>query len=208
MTVRINFLPKTYQPPKQLGPKEWTIAAGVAAGVVATSVFYMSTFATAARLENQVKAAAAKHQQVKADLALAAEIRAREEKVAQAEKDLRSLVGRPWSTILLTLADLTPQQVTWHSLTVQDSQITLKATGRGLVDVAQLFGGLVDHSQVEQVSLRYVNEQGVPVKITVKAGEKDPNLQTSLTLRSFRQLEFEMVITLVRPEGGAMQNGT
>lgn len=207
MTVRINFLPRSYQPPKQLGVKEWAVVAAAAVGVVAATVFYMSAFAGANRLEGQVTVDTAEHQRVKVLLGQATEIRTREEQVAQSERELRSLVGRPWSGVVLTLADLTPQHVSWQDLTVEGHQIILKASSRGLVDVAQLFGGLVDLSQVEQVSLRYVNEQGIPVTLSVKADEKDLKVQTSMILQSIRQLEFEMVITLVRSEGGPMPNG-
>lgn len=212
MMVRINFLPKTYQPPKQLGPKEWAMAAGVAVAVVSTSVFYMTAFAGASRMETQVKADQARHQQVKADLSRAAELKAREEQVARAKADLKSLEGRDWSPVLLSLRDLTPQHVTWGSVKIEGDSITLKATSRGLVDVAQLFGGLLDQGQVSEVALRYVNENGTPVQFSMKANEdkekQEAKEAAAPKVFMFRTLEFEMLIKL-NPlrEGGQTANG-
>lgn len=209
MTVRINFLPKTYQPPKQLGPKEWAAAAGVAVAVVGTSVYYMSAFAGAARLEKQIEVDQAKHQQVKAALAEAAEVRSREEQVDKAKAELKALQGRPWSGLLLSLTDMTPQHVTWNSVKVEGDTITLVANSRGLVDVAQLFGGLVDHSEVAEVALKYVNEEGTQVQISAKAeDDKAKKEAATAKLMTFKQLKFEMVITL-NPlrEGGPKANG-
>lgn len=207
MTVRINFLPKTYQPPKQLGPKEWAVAGAVTVAAVATTVFYMGTFASTARLETQVLTDQTKLQTVRTHLTQAAELKAREDQIARAEMELRALSGRPWSAVLLTLRDMTPQHVTWTSLTVTGNEVTLKAWGRSLVDVAQLLGGLVDLNQVDQVTLHYVNESGLPVSVTTKGGDKNAQIDAARALGSFRQLEFEMVITLARTEGGLMPNG-
>jgi len=207
MTVRINFLPKTYQPPKQLGAKDWAIAAAVAVTAVGTTVFYMGTFASTARLEVQVQTDQNRLQSVRAQLAQAAELKAREEQVVNAESELRALAGRQWSSVLLTLRDQTPLHVTWIGLTVEGNDITLKAWARSLVDVAQLFGGLVDLNQVDTVTLHYLNEAGVPVSITAKGGDKDAQVDAARALSNFRQLEFEMVIKLTRAEGGQMPNG-
>lgn len=207
MTVRINFLPKTYQPPKQLGPKEWAVTGAVAAAAVATTVFYMGTFASTSRLETQVLTDQTKLQTVRTQLNQVVEVKAREDQIARAEMELRALSGRPWSALLLTLRDMTPQHVTWTSLTVSGNEVTLKGWSRSLVDVAQLFGGLVDLNQVDQVTLRYVNEAGAPMSVTAKGGDKDAQIDAAKALGSFRQLEFEMVITLTRTEGGPMPNG-
>lgn len=209
MTVRINFLPKTYQPPKQLGPKEWAMAAGVAVAVVSTSVYYMTAFAGAARMESQIKADQVERQQVKTMLAQAAQIRAREEQVTRAKAELRSLEGRDWSPVLLTLRDLTPQHMTWTSVKVDGETITLSAVGRGLVDVAQLFGGLVDHNEVAEVALKYAKEDGSSVEVTAKASDDKAKKEAATArLMTFNQLQFEMVITL-NPlrEGGQKANG-
>lgn len=225
MTVRINFLPKQYQPPKQLGPKEWAIAAATALALVATGGYYASVYAGTMDMERQVQADQAKHQSVKALLVQSEEIKAREAQVAKAEVDLRSLAGRRWSGVLFTLTQLTPKHVTWTSLEVNGDQVTLKGTGKGLVDIAQLLGGLVTEKSVAQVSLRVVNEKGVPVVVTVqapsaesgKAGEAavaeatkalgELNLGT-VEVGTIRQLEFDMVITLAPAEGRAIQHGT
>jgi Flp pilus assembly protein TadB len=103
MTVRINFLPRNYQPPKQLGVKEWGIAAAAALAIVATGAYYTSVYAGTADLEHQVSASQAKLQNVKTLLAQADEIKLREARITKAESDLKVLAGRHWSTTLLTL---------------------------------------------------------------------------------------------------------
>lgn len=219
MTVRINFLPKQYQPPKQLGPKEWAIAAATALAIVATGGYYTSVYAGTMDMERQVQADQAKHQSVKALLVQADEIRTREAQVAKAEVDLRSLAGRQWSGVLFTLTQLTPKQVTWTSLQVNGNQVSLKGTGEGLVDIAQLLGGLVTEKSVEQVSLKMVNEKGVPVVVTVQAPTKESGKAgeaavaeatkalSTMNLGTIRQLEFDMTITLTPAEGRAIQHG-
>ncbi|MDF2628537.1 MAG: hypothetical protein K0R39_2368 [Symbiobacteriaceae bacterium] len=225
MTVRINFLPKQYQPPKQLGPKEWAIAAATALALVATGGYYASVYAGTADLERQVQADQAKHQSVKTLLVQADEIKVREAQVAKAEVDLRSLTGRQWSGVLFTLTQLTPQHVTWTNLKVEGSQVSLKGTGRSLIDIAQLLGGLVTDTSVEQVSLKMVNEKGMPVVVTVQAPEPDANGKSKdavaeatkalstlelgpVELGVIRQLEFDMVIILAPAEGRTIQHGT
>lgn len=207
MTVRINFLPRNYQPPKQLGARELGWAAAAAVAVVATGVYYMSVYTGTVGLEEQIAADQARHETVKAQLAQATFIKGREEQVARAEAEVRQLAGRHWSGVLLTLRDLTPEHVTWTSLKVEGNNMVLQATSRGLVDVAQLFGGLTDLSEVEQVSLKYVNEQGHPMAATVKPGEQVLP-EAIRTLSAYRQLEFEMVITLKPAEGRAQPHGT
>ncbi len=211
MTVRINFLPRNYQPPRQMGAKEWGIAAAVAAALTATGVGYGSVYANTVRLEQETQIAQAQLQQVKAQLAHAEEIRLREQRVAQAEVELKALAGHDWSRVLLTLRELTPKHVTWTSLQAEGNDIVLKGTGRGLIDVAQLFGGLVDTRQVEQVALRYVDERGIPITITARAGE-GAEAEAELAgaeevVGEFRQLEFELVITLAPAEGRAQPHG-
>lgn len=196
MTVRINFLPKTYRPPKRLGLKEWAAAAGVALAVVGTTTYYMTAFAGVARLEQQIVVAQGRHQQVKAMLAQAAAVKAREERVVTAKADLKALQGRHWSGILLTLGDLTPKHVVWTSVKIEGDRIALVATSRGLVDVAQLFGGLVDHNEVAEVVLKYVDENGTQMQITAKSGDSTAKQNNALSLLAPRQMKFEMVITL------------
>jgi Tfp pilus assembly protein PilN len=216
-SVRINFLPRSYQPPKQLGFKEWGIAGAVALAVVLTGTFYANTYAAAMNMERKASADQAMQQQVKAKLAEATGIKTREDRVAEAEADIQALAGRRWSDILLTLRELTPQEIAWTSLKVEGSNIVLTGTSRGLVDVAQLFGGLVDHTGVEQVSLRYVDEKGIPVTMVLKPGDKQPPQPQQQQQAqqpqpqqqpagggqsvTFSQLEFEMVITLSPSEG-------
>lgn len=224
MTVRINFLPKQYQPPKQLGPKEWAVAAAAALAMVATGGYYASVYAGTVDMERQVQADQTKHQSVKALLVQADEIRVREAQVAKAEVDLRSMAGRQWSGVLFTLTQLTPKHVTWTSLQVDGNQVTLKGTGQGLADIAQLLGGLVTEKSVEQVSLKMVNEKGMPVVVTVQApapesgkpgetavAEATKALSTlelgTVEAGVIRQLEFDMVIILAPAEGRAIQHG-
>lgn len=207
MTVRINFLPRNYQPPKQMGAKEWGIVAAVAVGVLATGGYYSSVFAATAGLERQVVQDKARLTTIQAQLAEAEDIKARETRVTQAETDLKALAGRHWSGVLLTLAQLTPQHVSWTSLDVKSNNITLKGTGRGLVDVAQLMGGLVTEQSVDMVALRFINEKGMPVVVTLKPGDKSGVPDEIRAMGTARNLEFEMVITLVAAEGRQVPNG-
>lgn len=207
-TVRINFLPRSYQPPKQLGLKEWAAAAGVAVVMVATTVYYMSMFASTKRFEGEFDRSQMRHQAVKTKLAEATDLRAREERVAHAEGELNSLAGHRWSSVLITLSDLTPARVTWTNLTVERNGLRLMGTAGGLVDVAQLFGGLLNSSGVEAVTLKYVNEKGVPVAVTARSGEEKPTAVEMKGIPLLSQLEFEMTITLVRPERGLVSHGT
>jgi len=208
MTVRINFLPKTYQPPKQLGAKEWAVAAGAAVAVVGTSVFYMGTFSDTARMERMIVVEQAQLQGAKAELAEAAQLKIREDKVVQAESELNALGGRNWSRVLLNLTDLTPQQVTWASVSVKGDELTLVGTSAGLVDVAQLFGGLLDNPEIAHVALRYINEEGLPITIAAATDDQLGQAVARQTLVTFRQMEFEIVITLSASEGGRRQYGT
>jgi len=105
------------------------------------------------------------------------------------------------------LRDLTPQHVQWQSLKVENNTITLKATGKGLLDVAQLFGGLVENSMVESVTLHYVNEKGADVTVTQSKEAKPATSPLPVSLDKARQMEFELVITLIGPEGGQASHG-
>jgi Tfp pilus assembly protein PilN len=208
MTVRINFLPRHYQPPKQLGARDWGIAAATAVAVVAAAAYYSSVYSATGELERRAAGDQAKDQQVKSLLTEASELRGREERVARAESDLKALGGRPWSGVLLNLRELTPQNVTWTGLKVEGNNMTLGGRGRGLLDVAQLFAGLVDHTDIEQVALKYVNEKGIPVTVTAtKATDKAQLTQGVTGAAMFRQLEFEMVITLVPAKGRQLPHG-
>lgn len=208
MTVRINFLPRNFQPPKPAGAKEYGIAAAAGLALVAMGVFYTSTYASTARLEQQTALQESQLQGVKALLAQAADIKQRESAVAQAETDLMSLAGRQWSGVLLTLRDLTPQHVTWLSLKAEKDSIVLKGNSRGLVDVAQLLGGLIDTKEVEEVALKYYDEKGIPITIKVRADqtEEQPKAEETAT-GLFRQMEFELVIKLIKAEGRKLPNG-
>lgn len=237
MTVRINFLPRNYQPPKQMGVKDFGIAAAVALAVVATGAYYATVYAGAADSERQVAADQAKHEGVKALLAEAEEIKARELRVTQAEQQLRVLAGRQWSGVLNVLSLLTPKHVAWTSMTASGDTISLRGTGRNLEDVAQLLGGLVTETTVKQVSLKTVTEKGIPVAVTVKSGDtnapkdvgkdstsdsskdggKDKKDPTQAAVDSFlealrgsnmpREMEFDLTITLVPAEGRNVQHG-
>lgn len=207
MTVRINFLPKTYQPPKQLGAREWAVAAGAAVAVVGTSVFYMGTFSDTSRMERVIVADQARLQSTKAQLSEAVQIKIREDKVVLAEAELNALGGRNWSGVLLHLTDLTPQLVTWSSVNVKGDELTLGATSSGLVDVAQLFHGLLVNPEIEHVALRYINEQGTTITIAASTDDQLGQSVAGQTLVTFRQMEFEMVITLAASEGGRKQYG-
>ncbi len=203
MAIKINLLMKEYAPLRKTGALEWGLAAVAAVAVVVGSVYYMGVAAQASAFA----ATAAQREQdlhrVKAQLAEASVIRQREERVTMAEGELKGLAGRRWSNVLLTLRDLTPQHVTWQQLDIQGDQLTLRASSRGLVDVAQLFGGLIVNPRVAEVGLRYATEAGVTVEYKARAGEAASlpaeEIQPAGTLR---QLDFEIVITLVPQEGG------
>lgn len=200
MTVRINFLPKNYQPPKQLGAKEWGAIAAAAVTMAATGLYYSSVYSAAGALEQRVISDRQQLQVIKAKLAQAQEIKAREDRVQAAEAELQALTGRDWSGVLIKLRELTPQHVTWTNLKAENDGIVLKALSRGLVDVAQLFGGLVDDPEVDQVALKYLDEKGVP--ITAVITDKETAQEVVKEIGIYRQLEFEMTITLVKAEGG------
>lgn len=171
MGIRINLLPRSYQPPKPVGGREVIVAAAVGLTLFGGGAFYVSTWSGIGRLEQEIQTKSAQYQQVEQKLAEAASIKQREAKVAEAEGDMKALMGRDWSPLLENLAEMTPQNMTWTELSVLGNGVTLKGNARGLIDLAQLFGGLVNHPDVEFASLRYVNEQGVPVTMTIK--EKD-----------------------------------
>lgn len=233
MTTRINFLPRTYQPPKQLGSKQWGVVAAAAVALAAMGLYYTSVYAGTVRLQHQTEASQLQLQQVKAGLAQAAEIKTREDKVAEAENDLKSLAGRQWSTVVEDLRMSTPQHVAWTSLKASGNTLTLKGTNRGLIDVAQLLGSLVNDKAVDQVNLRYVNEKGIPITVVAKPGTDKsggPNISVSggtsgttgnagasgsgaaadpqaNVLGTFQQMEFEVDIILTGLEGGQPSNG-
>jgi|GEM_PF-3261134 len=215
MTVRINFLPRNYQPPKQMGAKEWGIAVAAAVVVAGTGIFYGGVYASTAGMESVAMADETKLANVQAQLALADDIKQREQRVAQAEAELKSLSGRHWSSVLLDLRELTPQHVAWTSIQAVGSDLTLKGTSRGLVDVAQLMGGLVTDTSIDQVQLKFINEKGVPVSVYIKpkdakdakGGAAQAVTDALKEMPTVRQLEFEMIITLVPAEGGQLPHG-
>lgn len=177
MGIRINLLPRSYQPPKPVGAKEAMIAAAVGLTLLGGGAYYVSAWTSLGRMEQEIQTKNAQVQQVELKLADAASIKQREAKVAEAEGDLKALMGRDWSPLLESLAEMTPQHMTWSELKVVGEQITLKGNARGLIDLAQLFGGVVNHPTVEYAGLRYVNEQGVLVTLTIK--EKDGSVNMS-----------------------------
>ncbi|HYF93616.1 MAG TPA: PilN domain-containing protein [Symbiobacteriaceae bacterium] len=226
MTVRINFLPKSYTPPKQVGPKEMGVAAGVALAVVAVGAYYSAVYAGTVDLERQIVSDQAKHESVKASLAEAEQIKAREARVAEAEQQLQVLAGREWSGVLAILSRLTPKRVMWTSLKANGDTITLRGSGQNLEDVAQLLGGLVTETLVDHVSLRTATEKGFPVAVTVNSGAKggaegtgkaapvdpaqaavDRFLEAVRGQDLPREMEFDLTITLVPAEGRNVQHG-
>lgn len=206
--IKINLMLKEYAPPRQAGRLEWAIAAATILALGAGSYYYMGVVADAELMGERAASLEQRLHRVKAQLAEAGLIRQREEKVELAEGELRGLVGRRWSSLLLTLRDLTPQDVTWQVLSIAGDSVTLKATSRGLVDVAQLFRGLILHPQVAEVSLRYVNEKGILVEFKAEpaqtgSGKAPPAPQEQVRPPAeFRLLEFEVTISLVPQEGG------
>ncbi|MFZ5814977.1 MAG: hypothetical protein ACOY93_06695 [Bacillota bacterium] len=196
--IKINLMLKEYAPPRQAGVLEWGLVAAAALAVVVGTVHYAGVHADTLRMAARAEDQGQRLHVVKAQLAEAAVIQQRELRVARAEGELKGLEGRRWSGVLLTLRDLTPQDVTWQSLQVSGDEMTLKATSRGLVDVAQLFAGLIARAEVAEVTLHYVNEAGIRVEYKV---EGDQPLE-STPAATFKQLEFEVVITLAKQEGG------
>lgn len=176
MGIRINLLPRSYQPPKPVGAKEAMIAAAVGLTIFGGGAYYVSAWTGIGRMEQEIQTKTAQVQQVELKLADAASIKQREAKVAEAEGDLKALVGRDWSPLLESLAEMTPQHMTWSELKVVGEQISLKGNARGLIDLAQLFGGIVNHPSVDFAGLRYVNEQGILVTLTIKDRDGSVNL--------------------------------
>ncbi|HLO03087.1 MAG TPA: hypothetical protein VK191_08270 [Symbiobacteriaceae bacterium] len=177
MGIRINLLPRSYQPPKPVGAREAMIAAAVGLTLFGGGAYYVSAWTGIGRMEQEIQTKNAQVQQVELKLADAASIKQREAKVTGAEGDLKALVGRDWSPLLENLAEMTPQHMTWSELKVVGEQVTLKGNARGLIDLAQLFGGMVNHPSVEYAGLRYLNEQGVLVTLTIK--DKDGSINMS-----------------------------
>lgn len=201
--IKINLLLKEYAPPRRAGAVEWGVAAVAALAMVAIGVYYMGVAADASEMNERAASQGKQLHVVKAQLAEAGSIRQREERVARAEGELKGLVGRNWSTILLTLRDLTPQYVTWNSLDIDGDTMTLKATSQGLVDVAQLFAGLIVNQQVAEVSLHYVTATGVRVEFRAEQGTEMTVPEAEIRpAGELRQLDFEISITLTRQEGG------
>lgn len=171
MGIRINLLPKSYQPPKPLGAKEMMIAAAVGLVLFGGGAYYVSAWTGLGKMEQQITTKGSQLQQVQLKLADASAVKQREQKVSAAEGDLKALMGRDWSPLLESLAEMTPQNLTWTELKAGEERVSLKGNARGLMDLAQLFGGVVNHPAVEYAGLRYVNEQGVTITLTIK--EKD-----------------------------------
>lgn len=207
MTVRINFLPRTYQPPRQMGTREWVAVGALVAGLAAAGSFYALGFAATGRMEQQVAVDQVELQAVRAQLTEAADLRSREERVASAEAELKALSGQRWSGVLLNLRDLTPRYVTWTGLKAEGEQITLTAVATGLTDVAQLLGGLANHPDVDEAALRFVSEKGLPIILTSRTVTDEQVSEILEEVGTYRQLEFELVITLVKPEGRQIPRG-
>jgi Tfp pilus assembly protein PilN len=210
MTVRINFLPRHYQPPKQMGAKEWAIAVACVAAVLAAGGYYSSVYSGTVSLERQAEADSLQLKTVQAKLVEAEEVKARETRVTLAEQELKSLSGHRWSGVLLTLTDLTPKTMSWISLKTAGNDITLTGTSRGLVDMAQLLGGLITEPSINQVTLKAMSETGIPITVTVKAGDQTGVVEGIKSLQDLgmvRQMEFELVITLMPAEGRQLPHG-
>jgi hypothetical protein len=147
-------------------------------------------------------------QQVKLKLADAATIHQREQKVTEAEHDLKALMGRDWSLLLEALAEMTPKNLTWTEWKAGDEKIFLKGNSRGLIDLAQLFGGLVNDPSVDYVGLQYVDAKGITVSLTIKGKDGAVNLNgltaadQTLSLGAFRQIDFAVQIELKPLKGG------
>lgn len=205
--IKINLMLKEYAPPRKAGALEWGLAAAAMLGAVVGSLYYMGVAADAEALTRQGVNQEQRLHRVKAQLAEVELIGNREVRVAQAEGELQGLVGRRWSHLLLTLRDLTPQEVTWQVLSIDHNTMTLTATSRGLIDVAQLFSGLTVHPQVDEVALRYVNEKGITVEFKAEPAKAEPGKPQPVPEAQirppaqFRLLEFEISITLLPPEG-------
>lgn len=202
-SIKINLLPREYAPPRQAGVRDWVIAAGAVAGLMGAGFYYMGVAADITQTESRAGQQEQQLHLVKAQLAEAVLIGQREERVARAEGELRGLVGRRWSNLLLSLRDVTPQHISWQSVTAEGDRLTLKAESQGLVDVAQLFAGLISQPSVAEVTLRYVDEAGIAVVYRAGAGSPDgPPREPLEATGQFRQLLFELEIRLLPQEGG------
>lgn len=203
--IKINLLPREYAPPRRAGVRDWVLVAGAIAGLMGAGLYYMGVAADITQTQSRVEQQEQQLSLVRAQLTEAALIGDREERVTKAEGELRGLVGRRWSNLLLTLRDLTPQHVTWQTVTAEGDRLTLKAESRGMVDVAQLFAGLINQPSVAEVTLRHVGAGGILVLQRVTAGAAanlPPDLQPLIATDELRGLLFELEIRLQPQEGG------
>jgi Tfp pilus assembly protein PilN len=200
MTVRINFLPPSYQPPRKLGARDYLVVGAVAAAVALGSVYYGNGYAELQATQARVETAQRQLSTVRERVADLEDVRAREQRVARAEIEIQSLKGRAWSTVLLGLRDLTPQRMYWTEFEVEDARITISGSAARLIDLAQFIVGLMSSPLVAQVDLQVTTETGAAVMASVTPGESFPALPLDCTVC---RLTFTLTINLQpQSEGG------
>lgn len=203
MTVPINFLPRSYQPPRKLGARDYLLVGAAAMALLAGAAYYTNAYADLNATEAKIKSTEQEIAIVKARAATVESVRAREERVAQAEMEIKSLKGRAWSPVLLGFRDLTPQRMYWTDFKVEQGIVTISGSSESLMDIAQFIVGLMVSPSVMQVDLQAATASGETISASVKQGEKVPAALAEPADCTRCRLTFTLLINLTPPgEGG------
>lgn len=171
MSIRINFLPPSFQPPRKMGWKDVAIAVAAAMVLSGGGFYYTDLYFDLTSTKALVQATEKKTTDVKDQVSQFEEIVRREARVAEVERGVQAIKGRHWSPILLGFRDLTPQQMYWTEFQVEQNVATLSGSAASLMDVAQFVVGLMVSPAVTQVDLQVVTEEGDTLYTTVMKGE-------------------------------------
>lgn len=160
MSPRINLLPAYQRPDRRVARLGYAAAAAGVLLACAGGVYYGGLVRQQQALQARTRALQQEHEQVRATLKRAQELRAREEKVAKVEADLRHLRGRSWWPVVVELAGLTPQGgVAWEVVGAAEDRIRIQGIARGVPEVGQMVTGLVASPYVAGVDVHYANER-------------------------------------------------
>lgn len=149
--IRINLMPASRRPSRAPGRIQYLAAAGTLVAVVSGTLYYRGVVAHRADLLADATAKEVRLSEVRARLEEAERVREREEKAAQSERELKNLQGRAWSPVLLEMADLTPDGMTWELLLAGPEGLELKGSTRGMPEVAQFVTAVSASAYVERV---------------------------------------------------------
>lgn len=174
--VRINLLPATHRPARPLGISQYLVAAGVFAAVFSGTVYYTGL----ARLRDAALADTTAQElrlaQVRAGLEEAESLTQREAAVAAAEQELDGLEGRPWSPLLLAMADLTPAGMSWEVVSAAPDEVQVKGAVGSLADLAQFVTGLSASGHAHRIDVHDYAEPPVSGRfrfhLTMRLGEE------------------------------------